>query len=160
MKPEPRVELVHLPEMTVVGYEIRTSMAEERSAREIPAFWELFHREQRQEALPASTVPGLLLGLCHDEGADGSFRYVIGVMAADSASALDDQVRLVLPAARCARVTVQGAMSRAIPEGFRWFHREWLPATGLTAAAGVQLEWYDHRTCGEVPEVDLLIPVK
>lgn len=71
------------------------------------------------------------------------------------------QTRLVLPAARYMRATAHGELSQVVHETFCWVHREWLPTSGLEAAGGPELEWYDHRAhSGSDAEVDILVPVK
>lgn len=160
MTTTPDLELTQLPELTLVGFARRVPTPQPDGPNEIPAFWEEFFREGLRDQLPESVIPDLLLGVCWDEQADGTFQYMIGVPARAELPTPAGQLRLDLPARRYARVTAKGEMSRAIPATFRWLEEQGLAEHGLVAAPGACLEWYDQRAgAGAEAEVDLFVPV-
>ena len=156
----PRVEVVHLPGLVLVGYEIEVAAGQEPGPQEIPAFWDRFFEEGLDRRLPPSSHPGVFVAACHSD-TEATFRYLVGVPVAEGTPAGEGQRVLEIPAGRHARVTVRGDLPVAIPAGFRWARREWLPASGEGLRTAPWLEWYDHRSegCGEA-EADLLLPLQ
>ncbi|MFA7329967.1 MAG: GyrI-like domain-containing protein [Candidatus Delongbacteria bacterium] len=161
MEMEPRVEATQLPELTLLGYARRVPAPGPGPVQAIGEFWDEFLAGGLAARLPDSVIPGLLLGACWNEQPDGRFDYLIGVPVRTEAQAGADQVRLELPAARYLRCTVRGPKAEAIPAGFHWLFREWLPGSGLRVAPGACLEWYDHRAEADAEaEVDLFVPIQ
>jgi len=156
----PTVEIVQLPGLALVGYEIEVAAGQEPGPAEIPAFWDRFLQEGLDRCLPPSSHPGVFVAACHSDTAT-TFRYLVGVPVAPGTPAGDGQCALDIPAGRHARVTVRGDLPVAIPAGLRWFRREWLPASGERLLPAPWLEWYDHRSEGcELAEADLFVPLE
>ncbi len=156
----PALEIIQLPELELVGYEIEVAAGQEPGPVEIPAFWDRFFHEGLDRRLPPSSHPGVFVAACHAE-TEAHFRYLVGVPVAGGGVPGEGQSFLRIPAGRCARVTVRGDLPVAIPAGFRWARRDWLPASGESLRQAPWLEWYDHRSeaCDQA-EADLLIPLQ
>lgn len=156
----PTVEILSLPELLLVGHEIEVAAGQEPGPAEIPCFWDRFFAEGLAERLPPSSHPGVFVAACHSD-TGSTFRYLVGVPVAEGTAAGEGQHRLRVPGGRQARVTVSGPLHLAIPAGFRWVRREWLPASGEALRPAPWLEWYDHRSEGcDEAQADLFVPLK
>ncbi|UJF36289.1 GyrI-like domain-containing protein [Paenibacillus hexagrammi] len=95
------------------------------------------------------------------------FAYTAAVQVSGEASPPTGMIRLEVPAARYAVVTLRGPLDE-ISQGFQYFWGQWLPASpyeydGGTLTGKYEFEFYDQRcTTPDDPnsEIDLYFPVR
>jgi len=160
--------IVTKPGFDVIGYSIRTRMADGQNHRDIPAFWQRYTKEKLGETLYEQAVSMAEYGICDDFDMEaGEFSYIIGVEAMEGAEAPAGTIRRHYPAQTYAVFTTPRStpeqFSDSIQRTWGYIMSEWLPEAPYTHAAAAEFEYYDERCWqdrNELLEMDIYIPVQ
>lgn len=153
-------KITQLPDLPVIGFEIRTTTQDGRNHREIPAFWDRVIQSGDIERIPGRLRKKTLLGICLDGEKSGAFTYLIAAEARAEGALPKGMVRRTIAASRYAVFTARGPMPESIPQAFQYIFGEWLPDSGYRQADGAVIEWYDERFHkGDEAELDIYLPI-
>lgn len=151
---EPRI--VEKPAFTLVGFEIRTTLAEQK--------------ESADELLQRLRSPGVVDSIQHkasaeahvilskDWGKDGSFLLFIGVVVTSASGVPPGASVLSVPTAKYAVFTAVGELPAASEEAWKAI-QEWGKTPNLQPSAAVMFEIHDARSRrGASSETDIYVP--
>ena len=155
-----RYRFVFLPEFTVVGPALQTSVKEGRNVREIPEFWREFHHNGCEKLLPPQTEPGKLYGLCIDADEHGNFTYMIGGEVPADCPVPEGMIKRTVPKGMYAAFTAVGDPPAAVPPVWRQIFDQWLPNSPYKHTGGPDFELYEDSGMSKDPqETDIYIPI-
>ena len=158
------------PEMSIIGYELKTTVHEASNLKEIPAFWYKYLSEQLYNNIPnrVHTASPVELGLCMDFNSQtGEMSYIIGMEATSFDNVPSEMVCRTIPEATYAVFTTpkvpHAEFSQSIQSTWKSIFEEWFPHSGYEHAGTPEFEWYDercHQDKHEMIQMDIYIPVK
>lgn len=153
------------PAMRIIGYAIQTTTEDGQNNNEIPAFWQMYMKNQWGDKVPGKKNPDVELGVCTTMDEDGTFRYIIGFEADKDTPVPEEMVDYVIPEATYAIFTTPPAsqedFTSSIQETWNRIFGEWFPSSGYEQACAPDFEWYDPRCWPkEGKQIDIYIPVQ
>jgi AraC family transcriptional regulator len=135
-----KYKTVNLDAFSVTGVKKFASKVDGVNFTNIPQMWADFPVEDLNKLKKLSNQePSGVLGVCanmHDNG----FDYWIAVATTKDCPAGFE--KLDIPASEWAEFEIEGAMPKAIQNGFVRIFNEWLPASGYQHANAPEIEWY------------------
>jgi AraC family transcriptional regulator len=154
---EPKI--VTRKQFNIIGFEMKTKAREDLNHPEISAFWEKIMKEELLEKIP-NKVDQNQYGICADmNSADNTFVYIIGHEVSSMDNVPGGMIARTIPEAEYALFTVKGVFPKSIQDAFKFIYKEWFPKSGYKHTGAPEFEYYDHRCCQEIPEMDIYIPV-
>lgn len=158
IKMEPKI--VTKDAFQVIGFEMRTDVNGENFV-EIPKFWQKIMKEGKIDQIPNPAEKGVLLGLCTDFAADGTFSYLICAEVNSLADIPEGMVGKQFDTAKYAVFTAKGPVPEKIQEVTRYIYTTWFSQSGYQRANAPDFEVYDEtRMQLPEPEVDIYVPIE
>ncbi|REK75036.1 GyrI-like domain-containing protein [Paenibacillus paeoniae] len=160
--------IVTKPGFDVIGYAIRTRIADGQNHRDIPAFWQGYKKEKLDETLYEQAISTAEYGICDNFDMEtGEFSYIIGVEAREGAEAPEGTVRCHYPEQTYAVFTIPKStpqqFSDSIQRTWGFIMEEWLPHAPYVHGGTAEFEYYDERCWpdrNELLEMDIYIPIQ
>lgn len=160
------------PAFRVIGYEIKTSPADGRNHREIPAFWDRYMTDRLWENIPVASrgEDAFELGICHGfDMQTGEFSYLIGMETHPGQPEEPLEEPLVgrsFPEGTYAVFTTpavpRSEFSGSIQATWMAIFGEWFPHSGYEHGGGAEFELYDSRSGPDrdLQQMDIYVPVR
>jgi len=123
----------------VMGVSIKTTQEENMNKMIIPKFWNEFNHSGKCEALNKHAIENNVLGVCYDGKPDGTFSYMIGVIAS---AKHQDYETIHIPKATWAIFESRGPMPHAIQKVWSDVFEIFLPTSGYEHAPMADFELY------------------
>lgn len=132
------------PPYTLLGYSLRTTMADGKCLREIPPFWETLREDGRLAVLEGLAGTLGVCGVCHDfTGEAGAFDYGIAIQRPEPVASLPEGLtEIVVPASMWVKVVHRGPIDPGFQETISHACGQWLPQSGFRHAGTPELEIY------------------
>jgi AraC family transcriptional regulator len=152
--------IVQLDKLTIVGYEYKTSLHEDRYFADIPRFYPHFGRNGYYLRIPYRAKPEYAYGIGYDYEDNGDFSFLIGEQV-ERLGALDEGfVSLVLPEGKYAEFRV-GPTPDGVQNAWRYIYGTWLPSSNYERREGLDYEVTDVlRSSPEHLETKIYIPIQ
>lgn len=159
--PSIAVRFVTYNEIKLMGIKIETSLENNRSAVDIPALWETFHKNAIHERIPGKVNPEVYYGLYTNLDYYNNFSFVICSQVESLDSIPDGMFGKTLPATSYAVFTAKGPLPEKLINTWRYIYANWFPNSDYERNKSDDFERYDERSHDpENPSVDIYIPIK
>lgn len=154
----------------IVGYKFDTTLRNNASSRDIPAFWDKCNIEGKENKLYTTqkTVKHGEYGICVNTNIEtDEFSYILGVEVFDFENALDEMYTLEVPAATYAVFTTPEVEEKdfvdSIKGTWKYILEEWFPNSGYEIdSTKLDFEFYDehcHPWEHEKLSMNIYIPI-
>lgn len=151
--------------MKVIGYQIRTTIKDNRNQTEVPAFWDRYLEQNLGSRIPNAVNRGTELGICMEFNSEtGTFAYVIGMEVDCFDNAEPDMVCVTIPKSQYAVFTTSKVLESdfvpSIHRTWNYIFDEWFPTSGYRHAGTPEIEINDERLLNKQEmQMEIWIPV-
>ena len=150
---------VNLDAFSVVGVKKFASKENGENFINIPQMWADFPVDDLNKLRELSNLePSGVMGVCADMYDNGFDYWIAAATTKDCPAGFE---KLDIPASQWAVFEIEGAMPKAIQDGFLRIFNEWFPNSGYQHANAPEIEWYsdgdmsspDYRSAIWIPVV-------
>jgi AraC family transcriptional regulator len=135
-----KYRIINLDAFSIAGIKEFTSVENGENFVNIPQMWARLPEETCVELRELSDLePSGVLGVCADMR-DNGFDYWIAAATTKECPAGFE--KLDIPASEWAVFEIEGAIPKAIQDGFMQIFNEWMPSSGYQHANAPEIEWY------------------
>jgi AraC family transcriptional regulator len=144
-----------------IGQKYRTTMQNDRSYTDIPAFWADATRREIFGRIPNPLRAGAANGIYTGWDLEDNFDFLVGAFTETGIPAPEGYVRHVLPEGTYMQFTIRGNQAERILLGWKYIYGTWFAETGYEHGDADDFDHFDERFYhAEDPRSEIYVSIR